>query len=218
MTKYSPHVASASTSTKRTRIQQENNDRIIAAALKVFSRFGYRGTTVDQIAAETGMSKANLLYYFKRKEDIYLAVLESTLTAWLAPLDTLDPKGNPAEQLWQYALNKLELSFQMPEASRVFASEIIQGAPMIEPFLQGELKDRVEQRCAVIQHWIDSGQLVRIEPIHLLFMLWACTQHYADFRTQIDALSDADESELLAGAKRTLKAMIDGLTHNLPTH
>jgi len=198
---------------KRTRIQQENIDRIIAAALTVFSRYGYRGTTVDQIAGETGMSKANLLYYFKSKEDIYTAVLENTLGEWLAPLDTLDPSGEPAEQLWHYALTKLELSFRMPEASRVFASEILQGAPMIEPFLQGELKATVDAKCEVIQHWINTGKLVHVEPIHLLFMIWATTQHYADFRTQIDALStQQSEASLLEGAKLTLKAILEGLT------
>jgi len=197
--------------TKRTRIQKENSGRILKAALTMFSRFGYRGTTVDQIAGETGMSKANLLYYFKSKEEIYCAVLEDTLSEWLAPLDTLDPNGEPAEQLWRYALSKLELSFQMPEASRVFASEILQGAPVIKPFLEGELKRLVDAKCEVIKHWIDSGKLVNIEPVHLLFLIWATTQHYADFRTQVDALSTQDQDALLDGAKRTLKAVLDGL-------
>ena len=196
---------------KRTRIQQQNHDRIIVAALTVFSRYGYRGATVDQIASATGMSKANLLYYFKRKEDIYVAVLEHTLSEWLEPLHTLDPSGEPGDELWRYTLAKLELSWRKPEASRVFATEILQGAPMIEPFLKGSLKALVNTKCEVIQHWIEQGKLVPIDPLNLLFLLWASTQHYADFKTQIDALSETTDEELFNNAKITLQAVVQGL-------
>jgi len=193
---------------KQTRIQQQNRDRILAGALMIFSRYGYRGSTVDQIAGEAGMSKANLLYYFRRKQDIYLAVLSETLQQWLQPLETLNPDGEPIEELWQYARTKLELSRQSPEASRLFANEILQGAPMINPFLTTELKTLVNRQCQVIQQWIDRGQLADIDPLHLLFMIWASTQHYADFAPQIDAISDSSDAELYTNAEKTLKTIL----------
>jgi len=193
---------------KQTRIQQQNRDRILAGALMIFSRYGYRGSTVDQIAGEAGMSKANLLYYFRRKQDIYLAVLSETLQQWLQPLEMLNPDGEPIEELWQYACTKLELSRQSPEASRLFANEILQGAPMINPFLTTELKTLVNRQCQVIQQWIDKGQLADIDPLHLLFMIWASTQHYADFAPQIDAISDGSEAQLYANAEKTLKTIL----------
>lgn len=196
---------------KRTRIQIQNQDRILAAALQMFSRYGYRGTTVDQIAAEAGMSKANLLYYFRRKQDIYLAVLENTLDQWLQPLQTLNPDGDPTDELWRYIQQKLTSSRHAPEASRLFATEILQGAPMIAPFLAADLKTLLDDKCSVIRHWIEQKKLVDIEPMHLLFMIWATTQHYADFRTQIDALVDQTEDELYAGAEKTLRAVLLGL-------
>jgi len=106
---------------KLTRIQSENQEKILSAALGEFSRFGFRGTTVDRIAAKSGMSKANILYYFKRKNDIYIAVLERILEHWLEPLQALDPNGDPAEELWRYIETKISLSRQSPEASRLFA-------------------------------------------------------------------------------------------------
>lgn len=196
---------------KRTRIQTENQDRILTAALTVFSRYGYRGSTVDQIAEEAGMSKANLLYYFRRKQDIYLRVLENTLGEWLNPLKMLNVDGDPAGELWGYIETKLKLSQQSPEASRLFANEILQGAPMIAPFLANDLKPLVEEKCAVLQTWIDRGQLASVEPIHLLFLIWAATQHYADFRTQIETLCDTREEILFNGAEKTLKAVLEGL-------
>lgn len=176
--------------------------------MDVFSANGYRGTTVDQIAGSAGMSKANVLYYFNKKQDIYTAVLEQTLGIWLDPLDELNPDGDPIEELWKYALQKLRFSQQEPLASRLFANEILQGAPIIRPFLETELKNLVMSKCQIIQQWIDHGKLAPVAPLHLLFFIWSSTQHYADFSPQINALTLNTEDELFADAEKTLKLLL----------
>ncbi len=174
----------------------------------MFSQFGYRGTTIDQIAAKAGMSKANLLYYFRRKNDVYLAVLESILDQWLEPLARLDQDKDPEQELRAYIETKLRLSQQNPRASRLFANEIMQGAPMIQPFLSNQLKELVELKCEVIQHWIDNGKLQPVKPMHLIFMIWASTQHYADFATQIQALTTDTDDKLYKDASQTLSSIV----------
>ncbi len=197
---------------KNTRIQVQNRQRIIDAALDVFSSYGYRGSTVAQISERANMSKANLLYYYKSKNDIYIALLENTLAEWLAPLTTLDPNGDPAEELWAYTKAKLDMSRASPEASRLFANEILQGAPAIQQFLANELKPLVNEKCSVIQHWIDTGKITSVSPLHLLFLIWASTQHYADFSVQTKILSDSPES-IFTDAETTLKTiLLNGLT------
>lgn len=193
---------------KRTRIQAENEAKIIRAALDVFSANGYRGSTVDQIAATAGMSKANVLYYFKRKQDIYAAVLARTLTVWLDPLDDLDPDGDPIDELWRYARQKLTLSREAPHASRLFANEILQGAPVIRPFLENELRSLVQRKCRIIQDWIDAGKLADVSPLQLLFIIWSTTQHYADFEPQINALYPGEADLLFADAEHTLQTLL----------
>ena len=173
-----------------------------------FSTHGFRGSTVDQIAVSAGMSKANVLYYFKKKQDIYTAVLERTLSVWLDPLDELDANGNPIDELWNYARQKLQLSREAPLASRLFANEILQGAPAIGPFLNNDLKVLVTEKCRIIQAWIDAGKLAPIAPLHLLFLIWSCTQHYADFEPQIRALNAADTDKLYKDAEATLKLIL----------
>jgi TetR/AcrR family transcriptional regulator len=173
---------------RQTRIQQVNRRLILDAALDVFSLHGFRGSTVDQIAAKAGMSKPNLLYYFRRKQDIYAAVLESTLDEWLAPLEALDPDGDPIEELRRYISVKLALSADRPGASRLFANEILAGAPAIGGFLATRLKALVNDKAGVIRRWVGEGRLAPIEPHHLIFMIWATTQHYADFEIQIRAV------------------------------
>ena len=125
-----------------------------------------------------------------------------------APLPALDPHGDPIEELWKYARQKLLLSREAPHASRLFANEILQGAPSIGPFLNNDLKALVEQKCRIIQGWIDGGKLAPITPLHLLFLIWSSTQHYADFEPQIKALNNKDEDALFNDAESTLKLIL----------
>lgn len=173
---------------QKTRIQNQNEALILDAALEVFSVYGYRGTTVDQIAAKCGLSKPNLLYYFKRKEDIYTAVLERTLALWLAPLQALNADNDPIEELTHYISAKLDLTFARPDASKLFANEILHGAPHVGAFLKGPLKELVAAKAKVIESWISQGKLCTVEPEHLIFAIWAVTQHYADFGVQVEAV------------------------------
>jgi TetR/AcrR family transcriptional regulator len=182
------NTARAGRTRKRTRIQEANEERILDAALDVFSRFGFRGATVDQIAARVGMTKPNLLYYFRRKEDIYLAVLNRTHEMWLRPLEALDPDGDPVEEITRYVDRKLEMSRQSPTASRLFAMEVMQGAPVLGPVLAGRLRKLVDEKAAVIRRWVAEGSLAPVDPYHLIFTIWAATQHYADFDVQIRAI------------------------------
>ena len=172
----------------KTRIQLRNEERILDAAQEVFATYGYQGATIDEVAHRAGISKPNLHYYFKRKRDLYLAVLRRTLEIWLVPLRELDRTGDPAEEIGNYIAQKVQLSRRFPAASRVFANEIVQGAPFLKGYLQTNLREVVERKAAVIQHWIDEGKLAPIDPYHLIFLIWAATQHYADFIPQIKAV------------------------------
>lgn len=173
---------------RKTRIQSRNEEAILDAALEVFSAYGFRGSTVDQIAARCGLSKPNLLYYFRRKEDIYIAVLERTLADWLEPLRQLDPAGDPVNEIARYISAKLKMSRERPEASRLFANEILHGAHEIGAFLRGPLKSLVDDKAAVIGRWSEAGLIADIDPYHLIFSIWATTQHYADFDVQVRAI------------------------------
>jgi TetR/AcrR family transcriptional regulator len=173
---------------KTTRIQEINRKVILDAALDVFSIYGFRGTTLDQIAEKANMSKPNLLYYFRRKQDIYVAVLEETLEEWLRPLHELNADGDPVEELRCYISLKIDMAAKKPAASRLFANEILHGAPTIEGFLKTSLKTLVDEKAAVIKQWIANGKLAPIDPYHLLFMIWATTQHYSDFDVQVRAI------------------------------
>jgi len=177
----------------QTRIQQKNRTAIMNAALDVFSAHGFRGSTVDQIAGAAGLSKPNLLYYFPSKEAIHSSLLADLLDTWLDPLRTLDSEGDPLEELIAYVHRKLQMSRDYPRESRLFANEILQGAPRIHDVLSSNLKSLVDEKAAVIDGWIAAGKIAHVHPYHLLFSMWSLTQHYADFDVQVRVVLDGED-------------------------
>lgn len=172
----------------RTRIQQKNRETILDAALEVFAQHGFRGATLDMIAAQAGLSKPNLLYYFPSKEAIHVTLLSQLMDTWLDPLRDLDADGDPIAELRAYVRRKLELSRDYPRQSRLFANEIVQGAPRMQTALATDLKALVDEKSAVIAGWSKAGRIADVDPHHLIFSIWALTQHYADFDVQIRAV------------------------------
>ena len=180
------------TSRPQTRIQSEKRELILDAALDVFSMQGFRGSTIDQIAESAGMSKPNLLYYFKSKEEMHETLIHRILDTWLDPLRELDDVGDPLTELRSYIRRKLEMARDFPRESRLFANEIIQGAPRIMAMIEGELKTLVDDKVDVIKGWITAGKIRKTDPYHLIFSIWATTQHYADFDVQVRAVLGPD--------------------------
>ncbi len=183
----------------QSRIQQKNRQRILDAALQEFAASGFAGTTIDRIAEAATLSKPNVLYYFASKDEIYRQLLETLLDLWLAPLRMVDPKGEPKAQILAYMQSKLDLSRDFPQESRLFANEILQGAPRLEPVLAGGLRALVEDKAQIIARWIEEGRLAKVDPYHLIISIWALTQHYADFEAQIRAVLGPDRDPFAEG-------------------
>ncbi len=173
---------------RRTRIQEVKEEVILEAALDVFSMHGFRGSTIDQIAEVAGMSKPNLLYYFRTKEAIHRALIDRVLYTWLEPLRVFNPEGNPESEIRSYIRRKLEMARDFPRESRLFANEMLQGAPHVEDELKGPLKSLVDEKAAVIRAWAKAGKIAKCDPYHLIFSIWSTTQHYADFDVQVRAV------------------------------
>jgi TetR/AcrR family transcriptional regulator len=176
----------------RSRIQQKNRELILDAALEVFSLHGFRGATLDQIAEVAGLSKPNLLYYFPSKEEVHTALLTGLLDTWLDPLRAMNPGGEPLAEIMGYVRRKLDLSRDYPRESRLFAGEILQGAPRMRDAIEGDLRALVADKAVVLGRWMDEGRIARVDPVHLIFSIWALTQHYADFDVQVRAVLGPD--------------------------
>jgi TetR/AcrR family transcriptional regulator len=195
----------------RTRIQQKNSETILEAALEVFSQHGFRGATLDQIADVAGLSKPNLLYYFPSKEAIHQTLLTELLATWLDPLRAMKPDGDPVAEIMGYVRRKLDLARDYPRESRLFANEILQGAPRMMDAITGDLKSLVDEKTIILRRWMDEGRIARLHPVHLIFSIWALTQHYADFDVQVHAVLGPGEPDPYPEAARYLETLFTKL-------
>jgi len=174
-------------------IRQTNEALILLAAEKVFARAGFGGATMAAIAEGSGLPKANLHYYFGSKEVLYRAVLARILNDWLVPTHGITPDAEPRQALEAYIRAKMELSANRPDGSKVFANELLHGAPVVHTLLRTELRNLVLEKAAVVQGWIDAGRMAPVNATHLFFTIWAATQTYADFDVQVSAVLGGDK-------------------------
>ena len=195
---------------KRNATRRENERVILEAAEKVFAEAGFGGATMQLIADMAGLPKANLHYYFATKEELYRKVVQQIFEIWLHAADVFDNAPGPVEGIGAYIDAKMEISRRHPFGSKVWASEVMHGAPVIQDYLETTLRAWTEGRARVIRRWVREGKMAPVDPQHLLYMLWATTQHYADFGHQIETLNGGRplSERQWAEAKDSVKTII----------
>lgn len=203
-------VLSPNSQRRRAQATQNKRKKILQAALDLFSRHGVLGTSIEQIAELADVSKTNLLYYFSSKEQLYIDVITELLDVWLKPLQDFNEEQDPIEAIKNYIKIKLELSRDNPAESRLFCMEIVQGAPLLLNELKSPLHDLIEAKVKVIKGWIAAEKLAPIDPYHLIFSIWSTTQHYADFRVQVEAIVDnnLDDPKFFASTLESIQNII----------
>ena len=174
---------------KSTNIRDRNFAIILQAAKQQFATHGLNGARMQSIADEAGLPKANVHYYFKNKLSLYQAVLDDIIKRW-NEFQHMSVDDDPAEALDRFIRSKVQFSFEDPVSSRLFASEILQGAPNLDGYMRNELRPWVKQRTDVIKGWIAAGKMRELDPMQLIFLIWSSTQHYADFEPQVLTLMD----------------------------
>lgn len=193
----------------KSQIRQANEALILLAAERVFAGAGFGGATMAAIAEAAGLPKANLHYYFGAKQDLYRTVLARTLKDWLLPAEVITPDADPRQAIEAYIRAKMALSKLRPHASKVFANELLHGAPVVKTLLATELRDLVSTKASVIAGWVGQGRMAPVNPVHLFFTIWAATQTYADFDVQVCAV--LGRTELSAQDHATATEHVVGL-------
>jgi TetR/AcrR family transcriptional regulator len=137
-------------------------------------------------------------------------VVDRIFQVWLDAADPLDTIDDPRTALTRYIHAKMDLSRQYPLGSKVWASEVMHRAPLIQDYLETRLTQWTADRAAIIDRWAREGRIAPVAAHTLLYMIWATTQHYADFGHQIKTLNGGAElsDAQFARAKDEVTAII----------
>ncbi len=185
-------------------IRQKNKALIFNSAKEEFVSYGFKGASIKRIAERAKIPRANIHYYFKDKTDLYQQLLSNIIEVWNTDYDTLNAEHDPKAALSDYIRAKVMHSKDDPYSSRIFASELIHGAPILNDYLNTDFKGWLQTKVAVINAWIGKGLIDKVNPHHLLFLIWSSTQHYADFNVQVlagldkEAMNDDDFEEVVS--------------------
>lgn len=171
-------------------IRESNQTAILAAAEEEFVQFGFHGATTQRIADRAGLPKANVHYYFKSKKNLYTAVLTDIIEEWNDGLIDMTPDSDPKEVITQFVRTKLAQSFAKPNRSKLFALEVIRGAPHLKEFMSSTMKAWALGKAEVMKSWYQQGKIGIKDPLQLLILIWATTQRYAEFDAEILTLLD----------------------------
>jgi TetR/AcrR family transcriptional regulator len=174
----------------KARIRKINEERITTAAITAFASKGAHGTTIAEIAASLDMPTATVHYYFRNKGTLYDAVLQQIVHLWFSKIAGIEDGDDPLDELEKYVRSKMEFSRQYPEASRIFASDILGGHANILKKVETEIRPIVAKKCRLIDGWIKAGRLRPIDPLNLFFMIWGITEYYANFASEISVFFD----------------------------
>ena len=170
------------------RIRQSSEAAIIRAAEVEFADHGFRGAAMGSIADRAKVPRSNVHYYFKNKRVLYRAVLLSIVRRWIHIFDQIKPEDDPTDSLRNYIHAKVMHAKTDPVSSRVFANEMLHGAPVLKDYLDGEHREWFEAKTAVIRNWVANGKMDPVEPTTLILMIWSSTQQYADCAVQVNSI------------------------------
>lgn len=159
-------------------------ENIHAAAIAEFSEKGFQGATTQAIARRAGLKKAQLHYYIAGKEELYEELLQKVLKVW-GDIIQFDPTlSEPDAVLSLYIRNKLNFSFDQPELSRIFTSEVLGGGHYLHKYWP-QATANITGKENLIQGWIAQQKIRPLDARLFIMHIWAVTQYYADFAVQV---------------------------------
>jgi TetR/AcrR family transcriptional regulator len=195
------------------RIRQRNRTRIIEAAIEVFARKGFDGASIAEIAARSGLPKANVYYYFETKEAIYSTIIDNLIAEWDAALGSLAADRSPADALSDYIRAKLDLSRKRPAESKMFANEIVHGGRFLSRANRAHMRAVTVEKAKIFDGWAKAGRMDRLHPLHLFILLWGSTQFYADFSVMVQNMLNTrriSHAEFRAAAETITHIVLKG--------
>lgn len=163
-------------------------ERILAqireAAITEFGLHGFKGASTQAIAERAGLTKPQLHYYIKGKDELYEELLFAVLQGWSEAFAFDDSTADPRRVLTRYIEKKLAYALDNPGLSRIFTNELLGGGPNLGRYWPLAVRS-TQQKVELIEGWIAKGLMRPLDARLLLMHIWGMTQHYADYAVQV---------------------------------
>jgi len=134
--------------------KEEVRDQIIEAARQIFSRYGFKKTTMDEIAHRVSKGKSSIYYYFQSKEDIYKAVIEKEATLIRDELTSAVSKANnPVDKLKTYVAVRMRTFYAMANFYEAIKNEFLTHLDFINKIREKYDKEEMQ----MVENFLKEG-------------------------------------------------------------
>jgi AcrR family transcriptional regulator len=127
---------------------------ILEAARELFTKFGYKKTTMEDIAQALGKGKSSLYYYFKNKEEIFQAVIDGEEEILFSRLRAVVQSSlTPQDKMRQYVEVRMETLRELENYHKAISEDLAAGFDFLE-----HMKGKSEkEEAALIKDILDEG-------------------------------------------------------------
>ena len=140
---------------------------ILEAAQVLFAKFGYKKTTMEDIAQELHKGKSSLYYYFKNKEEIFQAVIDKEQGVLIANLkEVAKSSQNPKEKMNDYVLTRMKTVSELDNYFKALTDERFGGIEFVKAVKEKTEKIEVEMLEQIINEGIADGTF-QMKNVHL---------------------------------------------------
>lgn len=152
----------------------QTRTRILDAATREFSANGLAGARTERIADAAGVNKALLYYYFRSKDALYNAALESVAAGVaVSSMSVLGMECSAGERLLRFALNHFDRIYSQPVFQTLMQQEMIRlrkgEANALSPLVDKLFRPMGERMLAAAEEGIRLGELIPVEASQLMY-------------------------------------------------
>lgn len=146
-------------------------ERVLNAAALLFAQYGYRGVSTRDIAKEAGVNEVTVFRIYRRKHELYFAVLEAELQAVHLRGDLLSniagsPNGCIAlDRIFHLIVAIVE---SRPNLVRLMYFGALEMADEVVPLLDKHVGQLVQVLAGYLENWISAGELPAVSPATLV--------------------------------------------------
>ncbi len=139
--------------------------KIVSVASEVFNRFGYKKTTMDEIASQLGKGKSSIYYYFSSKVEIFQAVVEKEVGVLRAEVrKSIEIAKDPKEQIKNYVLTRMKAYKSVINFNNAMRDNILLHLDFVQEIRARYDKYEVELVEKILISGIEAGDFVIENP------------------------------------------------------
>ena len=139
-------------------MEQDIRQQIVDAARKIFAQYGFRKTTVDEIAASIHKAKSSIYHYFNSKEEIFKAVIKKEYDFFKQKVnEVLQKLESPMEKLRCYILTRLNMLLDLGNFYTALRNDYFECLGLIEELRKQYILDEIEIFENILQEGVDKG-------------------------------------------------------------